>query len=129
MFKIRMKIVCLLVLFSIFELAVIAQAPKVSVVFVIDQFAHHYLRKIQPNLRGGIKFLLDNAVVYNQANYPHAGPSTAVGHTALSTGCFAKDHGVIGNKWCAKGEKIRVATKHIMVDGISDQFLKSSLEK
>ena len=82
-------------------------APRLTVIFVIDQFAHHYIERIKPYLKGGIAFLLDNGIVYQNAYFPHAMPSTATGHAALNTGCFAKDHGLIGNKWFGpQGEKI-----------------------
>ena len=30
---------------------------------------------------------------------PHGLPTTAAGHTALNTGVYGKDHGIISNAW------------------------------
>lgn len=125
-----------------------ARTPKVAVIFVVDQCAHHYLEKIQPHLKKGMKLLFDKGVVYNYAYHPHSNPSTSTGHTALSTGCFAKDHGIIGNRWFDfYGKTItcnddfsgnaRVfspkglydfgkSAASIKVDGLSDQFVNTS---
>ena len=130
------------------------KSPKLTVVFVIDQFAYHYFEKIEPHLTGGIKFLLNNGIVYKNAYFPHANPATSPGHVAINTGTYAKDHGIIGNKWIdqngnkinyefddlqttkeflsnnnsspGKYEKYGKSGKNIMVDGISDQFARHS---
>src|SRR5690242_21581844 len=73
--------------------------PKLAVIIVVDQFAHHYLKKVRPFLRGGLKKLLDNGVEYINAHYPHAMPATAPGQTTLNTGVEPKDHGVVVNYW------------------------------
>ena len=115
---------------------------------VIDQWAHHYLEKVQPHFKKGIKKLFDEGVVYNYAYHPHATPGTAVGHNVLNTGCLAKDHGIIGNKWInEEGKSVRyekdssgkalvfsekglydfgASAKNIKVDGVSDQFMLTS---
>ena len=136
-----------LFLFCMVSISSFCKAPKLGVVIVIDQFAHSYLRKVESHLTGGLKFLLDNGVVYDRAIHPHAAPSTSTGHTALSTGCFAKDHGIIGNKWYENGQKLRCyktdsrdeavfapfgvyehggSARRLMVDGLSDQFVRAS---
>jgi arylsulfatase A-like enzyme len=127
-----------------------AQRPQVTVIMVVDQFAAHYFSKLSCFFNYGIKDLLQKGVVYKNANYPHAMPSTGPGHAALSTGCYPKDHGIVGNNWCTpqglkmgcddddpcKTAIINPVTgrcyKHgkgpgnIMVDSISDQFMMSS---
>jgi len=125
-----------------------AQRPKTTVIFVIDQMAYSYIPKLRSNFKYGFKTLLDNGILYTNAYHPHGMPATATGHTALSTGAFAKDHGIIANRWVgAKGEKIYSDTdtpenaavfsptglydvgtspKSTMVDGLSDQFVLAS---
>ncbi|MCK5632729.1 alkaline phosphatase family protein [bacterium] len=132
-----------IIFFSIF-FRTIYSAPQLSIIFVVDQFAHHYLNQIKPHLNGGLKFLLNNGIVYENAYFPHAMPATATGHAALSTGCFAKDHGIIANGWYSPdGKKIKCSddtsahaavfaqdgsykpygksSQHLMVETISDQ--------
>ena len=120
-------------------------APQLTVIFVVDQFAHHYIDRLAPYMRGGIKHLLRNGVIYENAYYPHAMPATATGHAALNTGCFAKDHGFVSNKWYEKGKLIYCdgdtaenaavfdkngnlldygkSAKNLVVEGVSDQIV------
>lgn len=122
--------------------------PRLTVIMVVDQFAYSYLRKLSCHLKHGIKFLMRHGITYENAIYPHAMPSTAPGHTALSTGCYAKDHGIIANHWVNSHGK-RVAADdddpktaavinprggyydygkgpaHVEIDGLSDQFVLS----
>lgn len=65
-----------------------AETPKLTVIFVIDQFAYHYLPKVKPYLSGGIKKILDSGLFYENAIFPHGMPSTPAGHAALSTGTY-----------------------------------------
>jgi len=73
--------------------------PKLTVILTIDQFAYHYINKLYPHLRHGLRYLLDNGVTYTNAHKPHGQPGTATGHAALNTGTYAKDHGYISNGW------------------------------
>jgi len=121
--------------------------PNVTVVFVIDQFAHHYLEHAKPHFKYGLKKLFDNGIIYNNAHFPHAMPATAAGHAALNTGVQAKASGIIGNYWnddnneefpCDKDSSENAAVfapqgtynygrsgNNILVDGISDQIMLS----
>ncbi|MCX5922703.1 MAG: alkaline phosphatase family protein [Candidatus Dependentiae bacterium] len=141
--------ITLLLLLTVSAPALCIEKPHATIVFVIDQFAYHYLYKLKPFLTGGIRFLLDNGVVYENAHHPHAMPETAVGHTALNTGVLPKDHGIIANSWFdVSGKEIAPddddattaavfksetemhnygkGPKLIMVDGLSDQFVLQS---
>ena len=120
--------------------------PQLTLVFVIDQFAYHYLYKIRPFLSAGIKTLLDNGVLYTHATHPHGVPTTACGHAAIGCGAYAKHHGLVGNSWVNKiGDVIEstfdtpehsaifkpngdvwpdrgASSKQLMVDNLSDSF-------
>lgn len=122
--------------------------PKITVIFIVDQMAYSYIPKLRSNFKYGFKTLLDNGIVYTNAYHPHGMPATGTGHTALNTGAFAKDHGIIANRWVdAEGKKVYCdsdtpenaavfspdgfydegsSAKHIMVDGLSDQFALAS---
>ncbi len=126
------------------------QKPQITVIMVIDQCAAHYFPKLSPFFKYGFKNLLQNGIVYENANYPHSMPSTGPGHAALATGCYPKDHGIVGNNWCtpdgtrtacddddpATAAVINPQTgrcyhkgkgpKNIMVDSISEQFMISN---
>jgi len=103
--------------------------PKVTVVLVIDQFAAHYLPKLDPYLSHGIHHFLKNGIVYTNAHLPYAATSTGVGHASLGTGALPKDHGVIYNKWLDENEN-RIAPedengKFIMTPTLNAPFLAS----
>ncbi|MFC1843011.1 alkaline phosphatase family protein [Candidatus Dependentiae bacterium] len=122
--------------------------PRLTVIFIVDQLSFPLLNKMKEKLHGGLKLLLQKGVSYENAYYPHAKPATSTGHVALNTGVFAKDHGVVSNKWFnKKGKKIYFpdsgddksaavfasdgkktlsysrSAKRLMVPGISDTFV------
>lgn len=122
--------------------------PKLTIIIVIDQFAYDYFYKLSPYLKHGIKYLLDNGVVYTNAYHPHGYPATAAGHAGLNSGAYAKDHGFINNKWYTQeGKKIECdddddpatavfspdgvydhgkSPQYLMTDGLSDRFVMQS---
>lgn len=127
-----------------------ASHPRVTIIMVVDQLAAHYFAKLSCFFNYGFKELIEKGLVYQNAYHPHAMPSTGPGHAALSTGCYPKDHGIVGNNWCTcqgilvscddddpcKAAVINPATgrcyhygkgpSNIMTDSISDQFMMSN---
>ncbi len=126
--------------------AALDQAPKLTVVLVIDQCAYHYFPKLKNNFKYGFKELLQRGIVYTQAYHPHGIPETTTGHHAISTGCYPKDHGGVTNQWLDYDDKkIRYEAdsnkdaeliphtsqnqggksgRNTMVDTFTDQFLQ-----
>lgn len=121
--------------------------PRLTVVLVVDQFAHHYIGKLMPHLKHGLKYLFDNGVVYTNAHMPHGQPGTSTGHAGLNTGTCAKDHGFTSNAWYTNGKKVACddddsgnalvlspngtydygkSAHLLMVDGLSDQCVLQS---
>lgn len=124
-----------------------AQPPRLTIVLVVDQLSYHFFKRAAPFFTGAFKELLQNGIVYEQANFPHGMPSTATGHAALSTGTYAHDHGIIGNYWYDldgstkhkayndAGENTAlfmnggtsldrgISAKDMLVDGLSDQYM------
>jgi len=132
--------------FATTESVEIRRRPRLTVIMVIDQFAYHYIPKLYPHLRCGLRFLLNNGIVYENAYFPQANPSTGPSHTGLNTGTLPKDHGVVGNAWNGPdgstihcdSDSVEYAAvlapdgttygygkgpNQIMVDGITDQFM------
>lgn len=128
------------------------QAPKLTVVIVVDQLAHHTIQKILPKLKFGLKNLMNKGIIYHKAYHPHGVPETAPGHHAISTGTLPKYHGVVLNQWInRKGLKIHCETDDCKesavfsptgtyqddgksahktnVDGLSDQFVINSCDE
>jgi len=124
------------------------QPPKLTVIFVVDQCPYHMITKLLPFMNYGIKQMVNKGTSFTNAHHPNFKPGTFTGHTNLNTGADACDHGGIGNYWynnegekiiCDGGDPINDAVfspngmydygkspQHIMVDGISDQFMMSS---
>jgi predicted AlkP superfamily pyrophosphatase or phosphodiesterase len=48
---------------------------------------------------GGFRYLLDQGIVYTNAQYRHANTETIVGHVSLATGTVPAAHGMVGNVW------------------------------
>lgn len=70
---------------------------KLVVLISIDQMKSEYLRRFNPQLEAGFKYLLDSAMVYSNAHHNHATTTTAAGHAALATGFFPSSNGIIDN--------------------------------
>jgi predicted AlkP superfamily pyrophosphatase or phosphodiesterase len=138
-------------LLSTFVYSYNSHPPKLTVVIVIDQFAHNYINKLHSHFKYGLKYLFNNGVVYTNAHVPHGQPGTGVGHAGLNTGTYAKDHGFISNAWYnQEGEKVSCdddqsfnasvivpdaentiydygrSSHFLMVDGLSDQCVMQS---
>jgi predicted AlkP superfamily pyrophosphatase or phosphodiesterase len=135
-------VISFLFLIPTFVFSYNTRPPRLTVVLVIDQFAYSYINKLYPQLKYGLRYLLDNGVVYTNAYMPHALPSTATGHAGLNTGTCAKDHGFIANDWYENGTKVKCdsdfsgnalvfaadgmhdfgkSAHRLMADGLSDQ--------
>lgn len=116
--------------------------PRLTVILVIDQFAHHYIDKLYPHLKYGLKYLIDRGVYYTNAHWRSGQPGTACGHASLNTGTCAQDHGFVSNSWYENGQKVACdndssgdaqvlspdgvydygkSAHNLMVDGLSDQ--------
>jgi hypothetical protein len=48
---------------------------------------------------GGFRYLLEEGVVYRDAQHAHAMTETIVGHATLATGAYPSAHGLVGNVW------------------------------
>ncbi|KKP23833.1 MAG: Ca2+-ATPase [candidate division TM6 bacterium GW2011_GWF2_28_16] len=89
----------ILLLNLIFSLNIFSNIPDLTIIMVIDQFAYNYIEKLNENFNYAFKDLLKNGITCRNAHHPHGTPATATGHTALNTGAFARDHGIINNAW------------------------------
>ncbi len=73
-------------------------APLVLVISV-DQMRADYLDRFGPQLTGGLRRLLDEGAVFTNARHGHAITAAAPGHTALLSGLYPRDSGIIDNTW------------------------------
>jgi Uncharacterized proteins of the AP superfamily len=82
------------------ELVSAGNKPKLILQITVDQFRGDMPTRHYSQLgEGGLKYLLDNGVVYKNAHHAHANTETIVGHVTLATGAHPSAHGMIGNIW------------------------------
>ncbi len=99
----RYLLLALILVMQLFTVNLYAQ-PKSGVKLVlqitVDGLRADLLNRYQDNfVEGGFRYLMDEGVVYTNAQYQHANTETIVGHTTLATGAFPSTHGMVGNVW------------------------------
>ncbi len=88
------------VFFTMVTSASAGDKPKLILQITVDQFRGDLPTRYYDRLgEGGLKYLLDKGLVYNNAHHAHANTETIVGHTTLATGAHPSAHGMIGNIW------------------------------
>ncbi len=76
------------------------EKPKLILQITVDQFRGDLPTRYYDRLgQGGLRYLLDKGIVYNNAHHAHANTETIVGHVTLATGAQPAAHGMIGNIW------------------------------
>ena len=76
--------------------AIAADAPRLIVLIVIDQFPSADLDRMPP--KGHLRSLLKDAAIYPTALEDHVPTETAPGHATIATGRPPGVHGIIGNE-------------------------------
>ena len=79
--------------------AVVPDGPRLLVLVAIDQFPYQYLARFDGQLQGGLRRLLDQGVLFENARYGHAVTVTAAGHTTLASGLHPSSSGIVENYW------------------------------
>ncbi len=69
------------------------------VVVVVDQMRADYVDRYGGRWTGGLRRLLDQGAVFQQAAYPYLATVTCVGDATVATGAFPRSHGIVGNGW------------------------------
>jgi hypothetical protein len=97
--------------------ALAADAPKLVVAIVVDQFRYDYLTRFGSEYHAGLERLLTHGAVFTNARYEHYPTVTAVGHSAFMTGATPSMSGIVGNEWYDRATGKTVAS-------ISDDTVK-----
>ena len=80
--------------------AIVAEKPKLVLQITVDQFRGDLPTRYVDRLgEGGLRYLLEEGIHYNNAHHGHANTETIVGHVTLATGAHPAAHGMIGNIW------------------------------
>jgi arylsulfatase A-like enzyme len=83
--------------------------PSLLVIIVVDQMRFDYLDRLNAFWKRGIRRLLDEGAVFEQAFYPYLNTVTCVGHATIASGTFPATHGVILNEWLQRAEGRRAS--------------------
>jgi predicted AlkP superfamily pyrophosphatase or phosphodiesterase len=83
--------------------ATVAEKPaqaKLIVVLVVDGLPQEQVVRYRDQFgQGGFRRLLDQGAWFSDAHQAHGITVTAVGHSAVLTGAYPYQHGIIGNNW------------------------------
>jgi predicted AlkP superfamily pyrophosphatase or phosphodiesterase len=79
---------------------VAAEKPRLVLQITVDQLRGDLPTRYFDRLgKGGLRYLLEKGIHYNNAHHAHANTETIVGHVTLATGANPAAHGMIGNIW------------------------------
>src|SRR5262245_53871999 len=76
----------------------LARPPRLVLFLVVDSMSSDLLLRTRPQLKAGLRMLLDGGAFYPFVQYEYAEPLTASGHTTLSTGTYPWRHGIVANR-------------------------------
>jgi predicted AlkP superfamily pyrophosphatase or phosphodiesterase len=86
-----------------------ANAPKLLVVLLLDQFRADYIDLYGRQWTKGLRRLVDQGAVFTQTAYPYAATYTCPGHATIGTGAFPAVHGMSGNDFYDRALRRTVA--------------------
>ena len=74
--------------------------PRLILQITVDQLRGDLPTRYIDRLgEGGLRYLLEDGIHYNNAHHAHANTETIVGHVTLATGAHPAAHVMIGNLW------------------------------
>jgi predicted AlkP superfamily pyrophosphatase or phosphodiesterase len=77
-----------------------AGQPKLVVVMVVDGLPNEQVLRYREQFgQGGFRRLLEQGASFGNAHQAHGITVTAIGHSAVLTGAYPYQHGIIGNNW------------------------------
>ena len=80
--------------------AVPPSQPKLVVVMVVDGLPNEQVLRYREQFgKGGFRRFLDDGASFGNAHQAHGITVTAIGHSAVLTGAYPYQHGIIGNNW------------------------------
>jgi len=103
--------VLLLSCYSLFAQSGAAPAkPRLVVAIIVDQFRYEYLLRFRADYTSGLKRLLEEGAVFDDAHYIHAGTETAPGHSTFLSGATPSLSGIVANEWYDRARKASVTS-------------------
>jgi predicted AlkP superfamily pyrophosphatase or phosphodiesterase len=84
--------------------------PKLVVAIIVDQFRYDYLQRFHADYTAGLKRLIDEGAVFEDAHYIHAATETAPGHSTFLSGATPSVSGIVANEWYDRERKAVVTS-------------------
>ena len=76
-----------------------SERPRLILVLSIDQMRYDYLTRFKDLYRGGLRRMLEQGAVFDNAKYRHAITETGPGHAVLLSGRHPSHSGIVANDW------------------------------
>ena len=93
--------------------------PRLVLLIAVDQFRQDYLERFGDLFsKNGLKRLMREGAVWEQAHYDHTPTFTAPGHATMMTGAFPAETGIVGNEWIERETARRITS-------VSDSTVKA----
>jgi len=73
--------------------------PKLILAVVVDQFRYDYLQRFKADYTSGLKRVLEQGAVFDDAHHEHFPTITAIGHSTFLSGATPSISGIVGNEW------------------------------
>lgn len=113
------------------SVAAAAEPPRLTVVVVIDQFRHDYLRRFEDLFAdGGFRRLMNGGAWMTDATFGHLHASTSPGHSVITSGSYAYRTGMIANSWYDREHGRRrnslVDPEHRVLGRTPDPWMRTS---
>ncbi len=84
--------------------------PKLVVAIVVDQFRYDYLLRFRSSYTSGLKRLMEQGAVFDDAHHTAFPTVTAVGHSTLLSGAPPSVSGIVANEWYDRESKQNVTS-------------------
>ena len=88
-----------------------SRRPRLILLIAVDQFRQDYLERFGDLFgKNGLKRLMRDGAVWEQAHYDHVPTYTACGHATMMTGAYPAETGIVGNEWIERDTGRRVTS-------------------
>lgn len=84
--------------------------PKLILAIVVDQFRYDYIVRFRQDYTAGLKRLLDDGAIFDDAHHISFPTVTALGHSTFLSGATPSQSGIVGNEWFERETKTQVTS-------------------
>jgi len=93
------KVFLLIIALSFFSCKQEIEKPRLVIVISFDHLAYNTYSHYLPVFTGGLQWLHDHGITFNNAHHEHGYTSTGPGHFVLGSGLYPGPAGLLGNNW------------------------------